>query len=93
MALVHSCDRHGVPCFACCEGDETKYQEEWRQWRQRVAGCGICGSDNCDVSLTKERWGLRTCLNCGAQEAAKGWVARDAASSETTAKQPMNPAV
>jgi hypothetical protein len=86
--LVHACDR-GTPCFACCGGDEAKYQEEWRKWRQRVNGCAICGSDNCDFSRTKERWGLRTCLNCGAQEDAKGWVAQNSASGTG---QPVRPA-
>jgi hypothetical protein len=92
MNLVHSCDRRGVPCFASCEGDEAKYQEEWREWRQRVAGCGICGSEKHEWGKTKGRWNLRTCLDCGAQEVARGWVARNSASSET-AKQPINPAV
>jgi hypothetical protein len=49
MGRVHSCGDRRLPCFACCEGDEAKYQEEWGQytgrgsWQnaRRKALCGI----------------------------------------------------
>jgi hypothetical protein len=31
MGRVHTCGDRNLPCFACCEGDEDKYQKEWRQ--------------------------------------------------------------
>jgi gamma-glutamyl phosphate reductase len=32
MGRVHSCGDRRLPCFACCEGDEAKYQKEWRRY-------------------------------------------------------------
>jgi hypothetical protein len=32
MGQVHSCGDRSLPCFACCEGDEAKYQKEWSRY-------------------------------------------------------------
>jgi len=47
MVPVHSCgDRRALPCFACCGGDEAKYQEEWRTWRLPVEKMAVKSEEN-----------------------------------------------
>ena len=72
---MHTCLDRGVPCRACFTGNDAAYLVAWRQWEQKNAGCGVCGSESCERSRSKDRWGLRTCLACGALENVSGWTA------------------